>query len=172
MKDGTLLKVAWKRGEIYGYGEMTAIDGSVKKGFWKGTINNFIYVGEDKEFLKGYKILDQEMMDNATIDFVRSDEATDKLVILIFENHVRQINHFEIIEITTGVIHQVVNNGGRLRAEILNIQYPITMKIRYILPYGTQDTKLPEKQDNLFSPRVLRFTIVEPGFWTLTITHR
>ena len=170
--DGTVLKAEWKRGELYGYGELTATDGTAKKGYWKGTIHKYIYVGEDKDFLKGYKILDQEMMDNATIDFVKSDEATDKLVIQINENHVRQINHFEIIEITSGVIHQVINNGGRLKADIINIQYPVTMKIRYILPYGTQDTKLHGGQDNMFSPRTLRFTIVEPGLWTLTITHR
>ena len=172
LPDGTVFKSEWKKGMIWGYGELTAKDGSVKKGYWKGNITDFIYVGVDKDYLLGYKILDTQFMDNATIEFVKNKESLDKLVIQIYENHIRRIDHFEILGITSGVIHQVVNNNGRLTADIINISFPLTMQIRYILPYGTQDTKLMGGEDNLFSPRVLRFTIVEPGLWTVTITHR
>ena len=172
MKDGSVFKGVWKKGMIWGYGELTDKNGTVKTGYWKGNISGFIYVGTDKGYLIGYKVLDSERMDNATVNFVKSTEALDKLNINIFENHVRQITNFEIMEMTSGVIYQVVNNSGRLKAELIKVTYPVTVRIRYILPYGTQDTKLPAGVDNLNSPRLLRFTIVEPGLWDVSITHR
>jgi hypothetical protein len=172
MKDGSIFKGEWKKGMIWGYGERTDNRGTLKKGYWKGNISDFIYVGTDKGYLIGYKVLDSERMDNATIDFVKSAVVLDKLNINIFENHVRQITNFEIMEMTSGVVYQIVNNSGRLKAEIIKVTYPITMRIRYILPYGTQDTQLPTGVDNMNSPRLLRFTIVEPGLWEVSITHR
>jgi hypothetical protein len=172
MNDSTVFKGEWKKGMIWGYGELIDKNGNVKKGYWKGNITSFIYVGTDKGYLNGYKILDSEKMENATVNFVKSTEALDKLNINIFENHVRQITNFEIMEMTSGIIYQVVNNSGRLKAELIHVTYPITMRIRYILPYGTQDTQLPAGVDNLNSPRIIRFTIVEPGLWDVSITHR
>jgi hypothetical protein len=171
-KDGRLFKGEWKNGDVYGYGELTHSDGTVQSGYFKGTIENFRYLGEDKASLIGYKILKTERLDNATNSFVNSDPNGNSVTIKIFENNIRQITNFEILEITSGIIQLITNEGGRLSAEIVNVVFPITLGMRYILPYGTQDTTLPEGVTNLNSPRQMEFTIYEPGQWTVTITHR
>jgi hypothetical protein len=161
-----------KNGEVYGFGELTGTDGKVQSGYFKGTIENFRYMGEDKSSLQGYRILETERLDNATYTFVNSDLSGNTVTIKIFENNIREITNFEILEITSGVIQLVTNQGGRLNAEIVRVTFPITLGLRYIIPYGTQDTTLPGGVANLNSPRKIEFTIMEPGQWTVTITHR
>lgn len=172
IKDGRKYTGEWKNGEIYGFGEFTGADGKVQKGYFKGTIKNFRYMGEDKSSLQGYKVIETERLDNATYTFVNSDPSGNSVTIKIFENNIRKINNFEILEITSGVIQLVTNQGGRLNADIVKVTFPITLGLRYILPYGTQDTTLPGDVANLNSPRRIEFTIMEPGQWTVTITHR
>jgi len=171
-EDGRIFKGEWKNGEIYGYGELTQVSGQVKKGYFKGMVNGFRYMGEDKASLAGYKVIETERLENATFTFVNSNPLGNRLTIKIFENNIREITNFEILEITDGVIQLVTNGGGRLNAEIEELAFPVTIGIRYIIPYGTQDTKLPGGVDNLNSPRRMRFTITEPGNWIITITHR
>jgi len=171
-EDGREFKGLWKNGEIYGYGELTLVSGEVQKGYFKGKVNGFRYMGEEKSLLAGYKVIETERLENATYTFVNSDPFGTRLTIKIFENNIRRITNFEILEITNGVIQLVTNEGGRLNADIENVAFPVTIGIRYILPYGTQDTTLPGGVDNLNSPRRMRFTIMEPGTWTVTITHR
>jgi hypothetical protein len=170
--DGRKFKGEWKNGEVYGFGELTDLDGKMKSGYFKGTIENFRYMGDDKSSLQGYRVLETERLDNATYSFVNSDPAGNSVTIKIFENNIRKINNFEILKITSGVIQLVTNQGGRLNAEIVKVTFPITLGLRYILPYGTQDTTLPGDVANLNSPRRIEFTIMEPGQWTVTITHR
>ncbi|MBS0001384.1 MAG: hypothetical protein KFF73_20530 [Cyclobacteriaceae bacterium] len=170
--DGRTFEGQWRNGEIYGYGEFRNSSGEVKQGYYKGTIEEFRYMGEDKSALPGYRILDTERLENANYTFVNSDPQGRRITIKIFENNIRTITHFEILEITGGVIQLVTNAGGRLNAEIEKVDFPVTIGIRYIIPYGTQDTKLPGNVDNMNSPRIMRFTIMEPGTWTVTITHR
>lgn len=172
MSDGSIFNGEWKRGDVYGYGTITKPDGEKVTGYFKGTITSFRYMGEDKSSLAGYKVLETERLENATYQFIKADEKPSTVNIQIFENRIRQITNFEILEITSGSIQLINNSGGRLNAEIVNVQYPVTMSIRYIIPYGTQDTTLPGGVDNLNSPRRMRFTIAEQGEWTLTITHR
>ena len=171
-KDGRSFKGEWKNGEIYGYGELIQNDGKVQSGYFKGTIENFRYMGEEKASLIGYKILKTERLDNATNSFVNSDPNGNSVTIKIFENNIRQITNFEILEITSGIIQLTTNEGGRLTTEIVNVVFPITLGLRYIIPYGTQDTTLPGGVDSLNSPRQIEFIIYEPGQWTVTITHR
>lgn len=170
--DGRKFDGEWKNGEVYGFGEFTDTDGKVQKGYFKGTIDNFRYMGEEKSSLQGYRVLETERLDNATYTFVNSDPTGNSVTIKIFENNIRKINNFEILEITSGVIQLITNQGGRLNAEIVKVTFPITLGLRYILPYGTQDTTLPGDVANLNSPRRIVFTIMEPGQWTVTITHR
>jgi hypothetical protein len=170
--DGRIFEGEWKNGEIYGYGEFTKLDGTKLSGYFKGSVENFHYMGEDKSFLQGYKVTDTERLDNATFTFVNADPYGNTVTIQIFENNIREITNFEILEITSGVIQLITNEGGRLNAEIVRVTFPISLGIRYILPYGTQDTTLPGGVDNLNSPRRMEFTIAEPGHWTVTITHR
>ncbi len=170
--DGRKFTGEWKNGEIYGFGEFTGNDEKVQKGYFKGTIENFRYMGEDKSSLQGYRILETERLDNATYTFVNSDPSGNTVTIKIFENNIREITNFEILKITSGVIQLVTNQGGRLNAEIVRVTFPITLGLRYIIPYGTQDTTLPGGVANLNSPRRIEFTIMEPGQWTVTITHR
>ncbi len=171
-EDGRKFIGEWKKGEIYGPGELTKTDGSIEKGYFKGSVTGFMYMGEDKSSLAGYKVLDTERLENASYTFVNSDPAGNRLTIQIFENNIRKITNFEILEITDGLIQLVNNAGGRLSADIVNVVFPVTIGIRYIIPYGTQDTTLPGGVDNLNSPRRMRFTIMEPGDWTVSITHR
>lgn len=170
--DGRVFQGEWNNGEIYGYGELLLGSGDVQKGYFKGTIDNFRFMGDDKSSLQGYRILETERLDNATYTFVNSDPAGNSVTIKIFENNIRKINNFEILKITSGVIQLITNQGGRLNAEIVKVYFPITLGLRYILPYGTQDTTLPGDVANLNSPRRMEFTIMEPGQWTVTITHR
>jgi len=170
--DGRKYTGEWKNGEIYGYGEYKGAEANVQKGYFKGTVNNFRYMGEDKSSLQGYRVLETERLDNATYTFINSDPSGNSVTIKIFENNIRKINNFEILEITSGVIQLITNQGGRLNAEIVKVDFPITLGLRYILPYGTQDTNLPGDVANLNSPRRIEFTIMEPGQWTVTITHR
>ena len=170
--DGRKFNGEWKNGEIYGFGELTINDGKVQSGYFKGTIENFRFMGEDKASLQGYEIIETERLENATYTFVNSDPSGNSVTFKIFENNIRQINNFEILTITSGVIQLVTNQGGRLNAEIVKVTFPITLGLRYILPYGTQDTTLPGDVANLNSPRRIEFTIMEPGQWTVTITHR
>lgn len=172
MKDGSIFKGEWKDGDVYGYGELTKQDGEKTTGYFKGSIENFRLMGQDKASLAGYKVIETERLENATYSFIKNDDQENSVSIKIFENNIRKITNFEILEITSGTIQLVTNNGGRLTAEITNVTYPVTMGIRYIIPYGTQDTNLPGGVANLNSPRRMRFTIYEPGHWTLTITHR
>jgi hypothetical protein len=171
-KDGRSFTGEWKSGQVYGYGELTNANGSTRSGYFKGTVENFRYMGDDKSSLQGYKITDTERLDNATTSFVNSDLKGNTITIKIFENNIREITNFEILEITSGIIQLVTNEGGRLNAEIVNVTFPITLGLRYILPYGTQDTTLPGGVDNLNSPRRMEFTVYEPGRWIVTITHR
>ena len=171
-EDGRIFTGEWKNGDVYGYGELIEIDGKKQSGYFKGTIENFRYMGDEKASLTGYKILMTERLDNATNSFINSDPGGNSLTIKIFENNIRKITHFEILEMTSGIRQLTTNEGGRLTAEIVNVAFPITVGLRYILPYGTQDTVLAEGVDNLNSPRQMRFTIFEPGQWTVTITHR
>jgi hypothetical protein len=170
--DGRTFEGQWRNGEIYGYGELMNSSREVQKGYFKGTIEEFRYMGEDKSSLAGYRILETERLDNATYTFVNSDPQGRRVSIKIFENNIRTITNFEILEITEGVIQLITNAGGRLNAEIERVDFPVTFGIRYIIPYGTQDTKLPGNVDNMNSPRIMRFTIMEPGMWTVAITHR
>ena len=163
MEDGSTFKGEWKGGDIYGYGTLVNSDGEKITGYFKGTITGFRYMGEDKSSLAGYKVLETERLDNATYQFVKTNEEPFTIQIQIFENRIRRINNFEIMGITSGSVQRITNNGGRLNAEIVNVNYPVTMNIRYMIPYGTQDANLP---------RIMRFTINEAGQWMLTITHR
>jgi hypothetical protein len=171
-EDGRVYTGEFKNGEIYGFGELVQNSGEVQKGYFKGMIDGFRYMGEDKASLAGYKIIETERLENATYTFVNSDPTGNKLSIKIFENNIRKITNFEILEITDGVIQLITNEGGRLNAEIVNVVFPVTIGIRYILPYGTQDTTLPGGVNNLNSPRRMVFTLTEPGDWTVAITHR
>ena len=172
MNNGNVFTGEWKRGKIYGKGELKEENGKVTTGYFKGTITGFIYMGEDKSSLVGYNIIEQKRMENATIEFNKSEEINNKVLIKITENRVRQINNFEVLGKTSGILQRVDNSGGRLMADIDNVTFPITLRIQYILPYGTQDTVINEGVDNLLAPSLLRFTITEPGFWTVNITHR
>jgi hypothetical protein len=171
-EDGRIFKGEWKQGEVYGYGELKDTSGATKSGYFKGTITGFRYMGEDKSSLAGYKVIETERLDNATYTFVNGDPQGNRVAIKIFENNIREITNFEILEITGGVIQLITNEGGRLNAEIERVTFPVTIGIRYIIPYGTQDRTLPGGVDNLNSPRRMRFTISEPGSWTVSITHR
>jgi len=172
-ENGKVFTGEWKRGEIYGKGELKEANGKLTKGYFKGTISGFLYMGEDKSSLIGYKIIEQKRMENATIDFIKSDDMGDrKILIKITENRVREINNFEVLGKTSGVLQKVDNSGGRLLADIDDVSFPVTLRIQYMLPYGTQDAVVNEGIDNLLAPTLLRFTISEPGFWTLNITHR
>jgi len=173
MKNGDVFSGEFKEGMIYGEGELKEQDGGIKKGYFKGTISGFKYMGEDRASLAGYKIIEQKRMENATIDFIKSEEMEDKKILIkITENRVRQINNFEVLGKTSGIVQRVDNSGGRLMADIDDVSFPITLRIQYMLPYGTQDTVINEGVDNLLAPSLLRFTIYEPGFWTVNITHR
>lgn len=170
--DGRIFEGEWKNGEVYGYGTLKQPDGDKKQGYFKGTVTGFRYMGEEKSSLAGYLVLETERLENATYNFVNTDPESDQITIQIFENNIRKITNFEILEITGGVIQLVNNSGGRLTAEIDRVTFPVTIGIRYIIPYGTQDTTLSGGVDNMFSPRMMRFTIMEPGHWVLNITHR
>ena len=55
-KDGRIFNGEWKSGTVYGYGELTNTNGVKQSGYFKGTIDNFRFMGEDKSSLQGYKI--------------------------------------------------------------------------------------------------------------------
>lgn len=172
-EDGKVFTGEWKRGEVYGKGVLKEKNGIVNKGYFKGKITGFIYMGEDKSSLLGYKIIEQKRMENATIDFIKSDEIEDhKILLKITENRVRQIDNFEVLGKTSGIVQRVDNSGGRLMADIDDVSFPVTFRIQYMLPYGTQNSEVSEGIDNLLAPSLFRFTISEPGFWTVNITHR
>jgi hypothetical protein len=162
-ENGKIFTGDWKRGEVYGEGELNE-NGNIKKGYFKGTISGFVYMGPEKADLAGYKIIEQARMENATIDFIHSDEMNNMVVIKIQENVIRQINNFDIISMTSGTLRRLDNSGGRLTAEIENVNYPITFRIQYVLPYGGLE--------NPMAPVLLRFTISQTGLWTVNITHR
>lgn len=172
LASGRIFEGEWKNGEIYGYGILTEPDGSKKEGYFKGSISGFIYMGDDKATLAGYKVLETQRLENATYNFVKAEGMENEVLIQVFENNIRRITNVEILEMTSGSIQRQTNVNGRLNIEIVSVMFPITVGIRYILPYGTQDTNLPGDVENLNSPRMMRFTIIEPGTWTVTITHR
>lgn len=171
-ENGRFFRGEWRNGDIFGYGELIGPDGETKAGYFKGTIENFRFMGDDKTSLQGYRVLETERLENATYTFVNADPSGNSVTIKIFENNIRQITNFEILEITSGIVQLVTNVGGRLNAEIERVNFPITLGLRYILPYGTQDTTLAGGVNNLNSPRRIEFTIMEPGNWTISITHR
>lgn len=164
VKNGEVFTGEWKRGEVYGEGELKEADGTIKKGYFKGTISGFVYMGEEKSDLAGYRIIEKVRMENATIDFVRSDEMDNTVFIKIQENVVRQIDNFDIVSMTSGTLRRLDNSGGRLTAEIENVAYPITFRIQYVLPYGGLENEM--------APVLFRFTISQDGLWTVNITHR
>jgi hypothetical protein len=170
--DGKVFEGKWKAGEIYGFGVLTEKDGSTKEGYFKGSLTSFMYMGEDKSSLAGYKIIEKQRMENATFQFANVKDLEHELQIQVFENNIRKITNVEILEMTSGSINRQTNSNGRLNIEIVRVKFPITLGLRYILPYGTQDTNLPGDVENLNSPRMFRFTLIEPGSWTVTITHR
>ena len=162
-EDGKTFTGEWKRGEVYGKGELNE-NGNITRGYFKGKMSGFVYMGTEKADLAGYKIIEKVRMENATIDFVHSEELDNMVLIKIQENVVRQIDNFDIVSMTSGTVRRLDNSGGRLTAEIENVDYPITFRIQYVLPYGGLENEM--------APVLFRFTISQDGYWTVNITHR
>lgn len=164
--DGRTLKCEWKNGNIYGYGtetfKSTETDSTISKiGYWKGTIENYRFMGENKASLLGYEILANQNL-NQGPNFKKNKTTEPKLSIKITDIN-RSVSSYSLSERSSGRQQRVNNVNGGIVTEIIDIVYPFTATLRY---------NVPNKTNNFSVPVLLKFTISEPGHWSLNIEHK
>lgn len=141
-------------GKMHGEGHLQREDGTTKVGFWR----NNEYKGETIEDFQGYKIVRTVNVDSPPQ--FRKLSQKNNVIFEITGN--REVKDFALQEYSSGNLSGVNQTVGRVRAEILNVNYPFSGQISY---------KVQNKSANFFGEVVIEFEIYEKGEWSITSIH-
>jgi len=168
--NGDIFSGEWEDGKIMGYGyKIEAVD--TLSGYWKGDPMEVRFMGTDKEDLKGYKILAKDNVPGGSPIIEKSEEGAENQLTIKLSDINRSIRAVSFNEISSGQPQQpqyvnpgqTANSFGRTILQLKDVVYPFTGTIRY---------QVLNKSANFALPVVLRFQILEPGNWIVSINHR
>ncbi|HBH49391.1 MAG TPA: hypothetical protein DDX98_12160 [Bacteroidales bacterium] len=166
--EGTLIredqtyKGEFDDGMVMGYGSLYIGDSLIKEGYFKGQLLDYYFMGENKSDLAGYRILQDDNLDQAQVRISKSDNKTKLVTIRLSDPKNRSISNINVDERNNGQIANSTFTNSRSVIEINAIDFPFVMTLRY---------NVSNQSGNFNLPAILKIEIFEPGDWLISITH-
>ena len=153
---------------MHGYGIMIKQTDTLE-GYWK----NGKYVGKEKSALDGYKVVFTQNAPNPVIKKIGDKENTVTIKIRDINRDIRSV---DLQQRSSGFIqneryigaNQVNmwdgsrNGGNSYIGEIKNVSYPFNITISY---------RVPNKAVTMRLNAIVTMEIIEPGEWTINLSH-
>ena len=163
LRNGNVFKGEFKDGNVYGLGQMISTEGEpLQEGYWKGSMTDFMYMGSDKSALSGYKILADDNLNQAQVRISNAENETEVIRIRLSDPKNRSISGINIDERTSGQIAKSTLTNSRSFIELTSVKFPFIGTLRY---------SVSNQSGNFSIPVILKVEIIEPGDWTISITH-
>lgn len=155
--NGDVFKGNFQEDQRYGLGEFIPANNpsTAQKGYWKGER----LMGQTEENLKGYVI---HVAQNVTKKPVLTRSGDGNNIKITIRDINRSVTGFTISEFTSGQLADVNSPNGGIVTSINNVRFPLIAVIQYTVP---------NKSNNFTLPVLLRLEILEPGNWTLSVSH-
>ncbi|MFW5879313.1 MAG: hypothetical protein ACOCUV_00665 [bacterium] len=154
--NGAIFKGAFENDKKHGYGKLIEADSNIITGYWK----NDLYVGQQKEYFLGYKIINSTNLPGKPF-FRKIEEEGDEIRIEITDIN-KGLHGFDISNYINADIHSISNSGSRINARLTNVKFPFKATVSY---------GVPNKSANFVIRASFIFEILEPGVWHISLAH-